>query len=79
MKITNFRLTAKINPGTSKEILYADVDVTTGWFFWKKTATRSVFKDWVHWRFMDTGKPTPSFSVEQLEHAERASRNKPKG
>lgn len=66
MKITNFRSLNYVNKGSYKEVAYADVDVTTGFWLWKKTTTCTVYKDYVYWRFIYNGKFTPGTIVEQL-------------
>ena len=50
-----------------------EVTVTTG-LFWKKSERRKVHREYAcMWRFMDTGAPTPGFSVDNLEKAFNAT------
>lgn len=67
MIIDNFYLRKKTFP------LVAEVDVTTGIFWWKKTVRREVrrvFAD--YWHFTHNGQYTPSFLVENLARAWQA-------
>jgi hypothetical protein len=78
MKITNFR-----NLIVKDSIATAQVDVTTGFWFWKKTETKVVVNKnvWtitgtvinVAWTWADTGKYTPDFEVEELHRAYQAT------
>jgi len=74
MKISNYQLLeikAPEGPLVSTPTFLATVDVTTGFWFWKKTETRKVFKSPtnVYYRFMDTGESTPGHDVENLSKA----------
>jgi hypothetical protein len=76
MKITNFR-----NLIVKDEIATAQVDVTTGFWFWKKTETKVVSTHAVIggkaynlcWIWTDTGKFTPGREVEELYTAYQAT------
>ncbi len=71
MKIKNFKITNKLvehigdsalNMGT----IYATIDVTTGWFHWKKTVTREIYAAYYEgtvsiWRFLDNGDFLPRY------------------
>lgn len=74
MKITNFRNYESNGKGITKGREYtADVDVTTGFFGWKKTVTRQVKRPFCeYWFFVDTGKYTPGAVVEQLARSYKA-------
>lgn len=50
--------------------LFAEVDVTEGLLWWKKTARRKIVKNYVgSWFFMDTGEFCPGYDVDNLERA----------
>ncbi len=66
--ISNFR-----NLVIKNEIAYAEVDVTEGSWFWKKTRTEIVFNNEVvnntvygYWQWIGTGKYTPVREVERM-------------
>lgn len=69
MKISNFR-----NLKIKNKIAYAQVDVTEGFWFWKKTRTEIVYKKImvgsklfnINWRWVSTGRYTPGMEVECL-------------
>jgi hypothetical protein len=69
MKITNFR-----NLIVKDGIATAQVDVTTGSWFWEKTETKVVVNQNVvngvlfnvGWTWVDTGRFTSGFQVEEL-------------
>ena len=49
---------------------FASVDVTTGFFLWKKVVTRSITGEITGpWTFVDTGEATPAGQVEGLIYA----------
>lgn len=59
MEITNFRNYALSKP-YSPEYVSALVDITTGWWLWRKTETRRISRSYVEgWVFQGTDKPTP--------------------
>ena len=78
MKITNFRALSYVNEGRYNEVLYAYVDVTTGFWRWKKTITRTVYREYTYWRFVHTGRFTPGDKVECLAHSYIANSRNPK-
>lgn len=66
MKIFNFR-NLRRRGHLWDSILTADVDVTSGHWFWRKTVTRQVYvRPCAAWRFSDTGALTPGIAVEEL-------------
>jgi hypothetical protein len=67
VKISDFK-----SHGThSNGALLGSVLVTTGHLWWKKAATRGVFKKKyeVFWRWQHNGEYTPGYKVENLAHA----------
>lgn len=53
----------------------AEVDVETGFLFWKKTTRRAIRRYSAgYWHFVDTGEFTPGHQAERLERAYEASR-----
>lgn len=77
MKISNFVYLEKTGKNVFDAVYYANVDVTTGFFF-KKTETRKIAKDFVNWYFVDSGEFTPMFDVETLARAYEAKNGKMK-
>lgn len=71
MKISNFK---KIGESGCLyfPITFAEVDVTTGALWWKKTERRKVFRRHGFWAWVDSGDFTPDFAVERLERAAEA-------
>jgi hypothetical protein len=64
MKITNFR-----NLIVKDSIATAQVDVTTGFWFWEKTEVKvvaNVFPQSTNWWWIDTGETTPDVTVQKL-------------
>lgn len=61
---SNFRDVQEVGVGLNK-IIYAKVDVTTGWFF-KKTKTVDIYTEAASWRYLSTGAFTRDNYVENL-------------
>jgi len=59
MKFTNFKLIYTTNAqmyGISNKVFNATVDVETGMFWWKKTTTKQIRRNYgSQWFFVDTG------------------------
>ena len=70
MKLSEFVLThTKGNNPTNWEY-FADVYVTTGALWWKKTERCKIRRKYAgSWHFVDTGKFTPGFQAEDLARA----------
>jgi hypothetical protein len=70
MKLSNFKhIETKGDSALNKEF-FAEVDVTTGFLFWKVTKRRAIRRQFAgHWHFVDTGKFTPDFQAETLARA----------
>jgi hypothetical protein len=69
MILSNFWPLGTVGEGLDK-IYLAEAVVTTGWFLWRKSEVRKVFRRvGEFWHFADTGKYTPSFQCERLEDA----------
>lgn len=61
------------------KIAYAEVDVTEGSWFWKKTRTEIVFNNEVvndtvygYWKWISTGNYTPGREVERMYEKHKA-------
>lgn len=51
-------------------VFVSTVDVTTGMLWWKKTKTRMIMrKEGDYWFFVDSGRFTPEWQVENLVRA----------
>lgn len=74
MKLSNFKL-LEVQGVTRMDRKYvAEVNVTTGYLWWKKTEPRKIVKKFAgSWFFADTGKFTPGFDAEELERAWNAT------
>lgn len=71
MKLSNFVMIYT----SGKEPLYlAEVDVTTGALWWKRTERKTIFKPKfsLYWSFLDSGEFTPDQQAEFLEKAYQA-------
>ena len=67
MKFSNFKLEARAGQSYSDYVFYASVDVTTGFLFWKKTERKNIYREYgKNWFFVESGKFTPGFQVEEL-------------
>lgn len=75
MEFSNFRNWRTFG-GPKYDFAFAEVDVTTGWLFWKKTVTRPIAKAAYIWRFEDDGKFCPKPQIDNLEAAFRMKRLK---
>lgn len=74
MKFSNFRMIEEKGTNALDTTFLAEVDVTTGILWWKKTECRKVFKEYAgFWYFVDTGKFTPGIEIENLYRAYKAS------
>lgn len=74
MIISNFRNLKIVQRSVGSKIAYAQVDITEGFWFWKKTRTEIVYNDNVvvgqlfniAWKWVSTGRFTPGSEVECL-------------
>lgn len=75
MKLSNFRVLSERQLGYGADI-FAQVDVTTGSLWWKKTETRTINKPpaGVFWFFVDSGVFTPGYQAEMLFNAWEAQK-----
>lgn len=58
-KYSNFKITHTVDRGKAQyPLIVATLDVTDegGWFKRPKTRTISVFKDWITWKYQETGR-----------------------
>ena len=77
MKISNFELLEIIGTSPVNWKFRARVDVTTGFIF-KKVKTVDIYQQFgSSWYFVDTGKFTPGYLVENLVRAFEADQGKP--
>lgn len=73
MELSNFVLTQKKGKSVLDWEFFAEVDVTTGALWWKKTERKKIRKEYGgDWHFTDTGKFTPGFQAEELARAWKA-------
>lgn len=64
MKLSNFEMLASFVGAR-----LAEVDVTTGMLWWRKTTRRQIGTKAHYWIFLDTGEFTPGFQAEELASA----------
>lgn len=58
MRISNFRNYTEAKSELFR-LRYAEVDITTGWLWWKKVESKKVYSEIVCWKWMDSGEFTP--------------------
>lgn len=67
MKFSNFELLETKGTSPLDWRFFAEVDVETGFLFWKKKQREKIAREYAgYWFFMDSGKSTPGFQVEVL-------------
>lgn len=70
MKLSNFILKSTKGTSHTNYMYVAEVDVTRGFLFWKKTERKEIFRHYAeHWAFVDSGKFTPGLQAENLARA----------
>jgi hypothetical protein len=70
MQLSNFALTRTKGKSAIDFEYFADVDVTTGALWWKKTERKGIRREYVgSWNFVETGKFTPGQQAEELARA----------
>jgi hypothetical protein len=70
MKLSEFVLTHTKGKSPTDLEYFADVSVTTGLLWWKKTERRKIRREYCgEWHFVDTGKFTPGSQAEELARA----------
>lgn len=74
MEFTNFVITHTVETDVFNKTIFAEVSVTTGCLWWKRTTKRLVAKNHSYWFFLDTGEFTPDFAIEKLERAFKAKK-----
>ena len=75
MRISNFR-DFKEGGSVLEKWEHATVDVTTGFWFWKKTVPRAVHrKTGLDWRWFDDGKFVRRLKLHQLGKSHQANRD----
>ena len=73
MKLSNFKLDRIEGKSVLDKRLFATVDVTTGFLWWKKTENRPIVRSYGEFfRFKDTGEPTPGLQAEELRRRHEA-------
>jgi len=70
-RLSNFEIFCTARPGTVYEKQYATVDITTGFFRWKKTRTRVIVSGprGGPWYYLDTGEFLPYLKISALARA----------
>lgn len=67
MELSNFVLIRTEGSSVLDYRFFAEVDVETGFLFWKKKERKQIAKDYAqYWVFVDTGKYTPGLQAEEL-------------
>ncbi len=70
MKIRNFKLIRTEGIDVTDRVFVAEVDVTTGMFWRRKTIRREIRREYCgRWYFSDTGEYTSGLEVEALARA----------
>lgn len=73
MKISEFSIKKIIGTSALDWEYFAEVSVTTGMLFWKKTERRQIHRKYAdYWHFVDNGQYTPGNQVERLARAYEA-------
>ena len=73
MKLSNFVLTKTLGKTPVDIEYFAEVDVTTGVLFWKKTKRREIRREYMQpWHFTDDGEFTPGYQAEALARVWKA-------
>lgn len=73
MKLSEFVLTHTKGKSPIDLEYFADVSVTTGSLWWRKTERRKIRREFASlWHFVDTGESTPGLQAKNLERAYRA-------
>lgn len=73
MQLSNFALTQTKWKSPIDFEYFAEVDVTTGALWWKKTERKEIRREYAgSWHFVETGKFTPGHQAEELERAWKA-------
>ena len=73
MKLSEFVLTHKVGSSPLNWEYFADVSVTEGMLWWKKTTRRKIHREYAgFWHFVDNGQLTPGHQVEALEYSYKA-------
>ena len=67
MQLSNFVLIRTEGSSPSNYSFFAEVDVETGFLFWKKKERKQIAKDFAgQWAFVDTGQYTPGWQAQEL-------------
>lgn len=73
MILSEFVLTKTIGDRPLNLEYFASVSVTTGALWWKKIERKTIHREYGgYWHFVDDGKFTPFYQVEELERAYKA-------
>lgn len=69
MKIDNFKYLHRTSDNIAETVFHASIDMTSGVWFWKKTETHRIVRTYAnrYWKFLDTGRFTSEYFVEDLE------------
>ena len=72
MKVSNLKITGLKGSNKLDYEFTATIDITTGFWIWKKTKTHEIAKSYFgSWAYTSTGRWVPGFDVEALERVER--------
>jgi hypothetical protein len=74
MKFSNFKLIKEESSSLGIGKAVATVDITTGFWIFKKTKTVEVFKTNTLWRFSDTGEYVSGWGVDNLYEAHKVKK-----
>jgi hypothetical protein len=72
-RFSNFKRLDSVKSSSYNTTEFAEIDHHTGFIF-RKTKTRKIFKEHTFWKFLDTGKFTSGFKVDDLDAAEKAQK-----
>ena len=79
MKFSGFILIAKTGKNEADWKYFAEVTVTTGVLWWRKSARRKIQRNYgSYWIFADTGEFAPDGDIEALARAYQAQLDWPK-
>ncbi len=75
MILSDYREVSQIDTGLASYLKVAEVTVTTGKWFWKRSTRRQIARPSVgFWRFVDTGELCPGSQAHELESSFDAKR-----
>lgn len=70
MKLSDYQRVDRIDIGGCQYLTVAEVTVTTGAWFWRKSVRRKIARKTIGaWHFVDSGELTPGSQAEALDRA----------